>query len=356
MPYTPILFARRRRRKKVGGWVPKSNNPSPAHVRRYVPPRPPSPFTVRDAPASHQVFRTPELLENILIRADWQSVMSISRSSFYGRTVAQLAVCCRILEVILPFVGNKMEKAKKFLDMMDRVGAGIIGSVARRLLAINSAWMDEAISAGITRFVSCRDLNLVVPPGRLELAVGWLGSLGYNTVRISPPSLPYSDSVTQIARMGRKIGGILLFATISEARNGIAHVVASSLITTQANIITSSRVYSFYPNSIATQLALRTEFPHLKAIRKLCSPYVLTYNNEHWKRCGNLCPVAQRNTVGDKGIASFVFDSSRVVPVTRFEGTDYLLAEHVILWRFSLKCRNRACENYDPGIERVLLI
>ncbi|KAF6751214.1 hypothetical protein DFP72DRAFT_1071762 [Ephemerocybe angulata] len=206
-------------------------------------------------------------------------------------------------------------------------------------------------------YFTCHDINIVVPHGKLASAVEWMESYGCDGItpvllqsRTAPPCRSASACPS-------KPGEVFQLATISESIVGIAHAVVSSPITGEANLVTSSRVYSFYPNTITTQYVLRTDWIRIRTPRRTSSPYTVMPSNYSWKPlCGNLCPAVQRNTIGDKGVASFVFDSSRDTPKSRYEDTDYLLAGRVIIWRFGQKCSNLRCPNYTPDFQSGVML
>ncbi|KAF6763370.1 hypothetical protein DFP72DRAFT_1060533 [Ephemerocybe angulata] len=344
MSSTPLLLSRSRRQTVVQSdrlrrLTESALSPSNPEPKRYVV------YSGYTPPSIPRVYRVPELLETILELSDWSSVMTISRTDRFGRRVAQFVIRNRIRDLVLPYVDHDQDKARAFIEMMDRLGAGITGSLVRRLFALNSDWMDAAIGAGYYRFFTCHDINILVPQGKFDLALEWMGSIGYDTVKESIASDPYSAAVKRFVRLAKSPSPIgdstFRLASISECRAGIMHAVVASPVTGQANLVTSSRVYSFYPNTLNTPYVLRTDWPRIRLPRRASPPYVAIPSNANWKRCGYICPAAQRNTVGDKGVASFAYDPSRDVPTSRFEGTDYLLAEQVVIWRFSHNFRVR---------------
>lgn len=124
----------------------------------------------------------------------------------------------------------------------------------------------------------------------------------------------------------------------------------ASPVMCQTNLLTSTRIYSFFPNMITSVATIKTDIAGVRAVRRPGAPYVFRSNNRQWTRaCGVLCPSKERCTVGDKGVASFLWNVKIASPSSRFDDVDYLLAEHALVWRFSMKCRNVKCRNYEPS-------
>jgi hypothetical protein len=127
-------------------------------------------------------------------------------------------------------------------------------------------------------------------------------------------------------------------------------VMLAAPILAQSNLVMPTRLYSQFPNLVTVPTALRTDnsrarFPHRASV---C--YDIETTNHKWSYpCGPLCPARYKKSVGDKGVASFMWNSSRNVPPTRFQDTDYLLAESVLAWKYSIRCRNLNCDNYSPA-------
>lgn len=138
--------------------------------------------------------------------------------------------------------------------------------------------------------------------------------------------------------------------TVSESRSSLLEVAIASPITAHANIVTASRVYCVYPHLLSHTAGLKTDKPRMHYARSLHHPYSVcnALSFQHSVPCGHSCAAAQRKTVGDKGIASFVFDPFAWTPPSKYDDTDYLLCEANILWRLSSRCNNKMCSNWTP--------
>jgi hypothetical protein len=117
-------------------------------------------------------FAMPEMLLEVLSYSDWSTVIAVSRTNTYARTIAQLAVLYRIRSEIAPFVPRS--DFLDFMDMLHAVGGGIVGSVARLMLADNSLFLMKR-----ARY-NAADLNLVVLPGQLAEAKSFFKRRGYS--------------------------------------------------------------------------------------------------------------------------------------------------------------------------------
>ena len=72
------------------------------------------------------------------------------------------------------------------------------------------------------------------------------------------------------------------------------------------------------------------------------------------KECGIFCPVRERKSIGDPGVASFQWNPRYTMSISQNDTTDSLLAESVISWRFSNRCGNIRCVNYSPDNASVI--
>ncbi|KAJ2911696.1 hypothetical protein MD484_g8717, partial [Candolleomyces efflorescens] len=269
-------------------------------------------------------FFTPELVVNMLSFCDFPTVMAVARTGTYGRSMARTAVLFRVRAELLPFIPR--EDFHTFMEMLYDTEGGIVGSVARLMLADNSLFMIQESRSGHTSLNSPFDLNIAVPVRFKTVAQTFFESLryiGWKKLTLHPA---YDDHVSEIWRAVRPAfqGAPRAKVTISLCVNGIMPVVLAAPLTALANIITSMTVYSVYPMSITQKESLR-DWP---------------------KPCGPHCPAKDRRSVGDEGIALFRFNENFEEPPSRFEGTDYLLAKNVLAWKFSSRCRNVKCPNF----------
>lgn len=139
------------------------------------------------------VYGCRELMEEILAQSDWTVLMRFSRLEKYSRTIVQYLVRRHLKAIVADWVGD----GDAFLDMLQSTGGGITGSVARKLLGVNSSILKTMVL--VTRTVVCNDLNLVMPKGRIEDALTFLACLGYTEVKHGSPSPPWAASVSRFA-------------------------------------------------------------------------------------------------------------------------------------------------------------
>lgn len=162
------------------------------------------------------MFYTPELLRLVLLEADWSTVMAVSRSCRYGRHMAQEVVRTHFQDVLDPFV--ERDDWMEFFHMLDTTGAGVIGSVARRLLYTNSNLHLQAVCGGESKFLESKDLNLVVPSGHIEAVKDWFLARGVSSFKQEGIQLPYSGVVRAFYSGTRRRVGNMPVSTFKPVR------------------------------------------------------------------------------------------------------------------------------------------
>ncbi|RXW13430.1 hypothetical protein EST38_g12422 [Candolleomyces aberdarensis] len=311
----------------------------------------------REAP---ETFLIPEVMESVLAQADFPTVMAVSRVSQYGRSMAQREIRFRIRDVLVPFIEE--DQFDGFMETLHALGGGIVGSHVKRLLSLKSPLVDRAYDLDPDHdYLRSKNLNLVVDNGALDKARDCLEALGYTEWCEPNVDRPYREVVKSLV-VGVKYSkgdarDTLYRVTITESEAGLMQVVLASPQTCQTNLLTPTRIYSVYPRLITRRSCFKSDNPHIRPFRRHERCDRCEMNNRNWKGpCGVHCPSIQRKTVGDEGVASFLWNPNFEVPASRFKDTDYLLAESTLTWRFSIRCRNVKCKNYAPPRRRFGLV
>ncbi|KAF5331978.1 hypothetical protein D9611_009022 [Ephemerocybe angulata] len=282
-----------------------------------------------------------------------------SAEAFYYCTelmgLAQTATEIILKHILCPFI--LLHQFYDFLEKMNDTGAGIMGSVARRMLATNSMMMQHAIKVKDFRYLRSNDLNIVVPKGSLDAMVEWFTAHSYDAWDTEVVSKPYVGSVRRMVSATRQPQNGVPRAriTISESLGNVMQVILASNMTCQTNLVTSTRVYAVYPTLVTDQHALKTDITSLISPRRPRPPYLLRTSNFRWTGpCGFHCPSLPRKTVGDKGIASFLWNTRYPIPESRYSDTDSLLAQSILQWRFAKRCGNPKCKRFMPPRSLVM--
>jgi hypothetical protein len=87
------------------------------------------------------MFKILELRSMVLGYCDHYTVMAISRASTEGHRAAEEEMHRRIWLVVSLFISAS--RVGNFLALLDRTGAVIGGSAARRVMTINSIFIDD---------------------------------------------------------------------------------------------------------------------------------------------------------------------------------------------------------------------
>ncbi|KAF6747788.1 hypothetical protein DFP72DRAFT_1074879 [Ephemerocybe angulata] len=258
------------------------------------------------------VFHCLELLVMILSFCDWHTIQNVSRTNRYARGAAQAAAEDTFRLFVQPFVLE--HQFKDFVAMLERTGAGVGGSVVRRMLATNSRMMQSAIEDRDHRFLTSNDLNIIAPRNARAEVVEWFTNQGYERWGQIKTPKAYESSVRSHWNATRPYQSGVQAAkiTVTESVGNILQVILASPLTCQTNVITSTRVYAVYPTLITSRDALRTDVTLAISPRRPKSSYLLKTSNIKWTGpCGVHCPSLPRKTVGDKGIASFHWSRHR---------------------------------------------
>ncbi|KAJ2919826.1 hypothetical protein MD484_g592, partial [Candolleomyces efflorescens] len=307
-------------------------------------------FTDFNFPRSREVFALSEIMLEILQYCDWYTLMSVSRSSVFGRSLARIVIRGRLRSLITPFMPPDL--FLPFMTMLHNLGGGIIGSVPRLMLAQNAVFHLCMTKRGDKSFHAF-DLNIVVPYGKLERCRSWFEARGFThwaDFDISTAFLSTVVAFTVSVRYSKT--GQSIRVSISESRGGIFQVLLASPITSQTNLITPSRIYSLYPNLVHRFDTLVTDRKGIDiTVREDWLPcYELKANNLHWKKaCGPYCPALRRRTHSDPGIASFHWSTRFQEPRISDTGEDAVVTHNLLFWRFANRCRNMKCKNYQPS-------
>jgi hypothetical protein len=317
-------------------------------------------------PAVVFALSLPEVVQEILSWCDFPTLMAFSRVNQYCRELAMTAVRIKLRDYVQPFISRF--DFWPFMDMLDAVGGAIVGSLPHLLLSDNAIFHVLKKDDGGTRFNPPSDMNLVVRNGMLDFAIDWLtiyrGYTEWQKIKMQDAFKEVATEVhrgTRPAANGAKVSVLdwlnvgrsscyivqSTHVTVTHSRHGVVKVALAIPITCQANFITSTRLYSPYPHLITDPDTLRSDKRALRGVRLPCHAKEVHESNIYWpKPCGPFCPGMARKTVGDKGIASFVWNDKLEVPISRFPDTDYLLAESVVVWQFSKSCENLKCRNF----------
>jgi hypothetical protein len=94
------------------------------------------------------MFNIFELRAMMIRHCDHYTVMMLSRANKSCRRTAEDEIRRRIRLVVSPFIGPS--RFNHFLEMLNRTGAVVGGSVARRLLTINSIFLEDLDGKGFS--------------------------------------------------------------------------------------------------------------------------------------------------------------------------------------------------------------
>ena len=159
-------------------------------------------------PAMWRVYWTPELLAQVLQACNWPTLMAISRANHYGRELVRMVVRDRMRYLLNPFIctPDSTNNFLAFMDTLNRTGGGVLGSIARRLLAVNAPFLQHTNEHSTKKYDSSFDLNIVVPFGMIDQMMEWFRENGLGDWRYRSPSYGYRRNIVSFVT-GRKGAG-----------------------------------------------------------------------------------------------------------------------------------------------------
>ncbi|KAH6886130.1 hypothetical protein BKA70DRAFT_1444498 [Coprinopsis sp. MPI-PUGE-AT-0042] len=303
--------------------------------------------------AGQMLFEVSDLVLELLVYSDWPTLMAVARTNSTARGCVQFEVRIRVRKLVKLFICN--DDLDQFFDEIDKRNVLIAGSTIRNLFYMNLTWwntllsLDEAASNPLHR---PKDLNLILPAGQREGMTCILNKMGYGAWTIEYSSLHYEGVLKTITR-GFRMGPLPQPASITlseSSTNSPLPVLLASPLTCQLNVASATKVYSFFPSLVSVPVALRTDYTHSSVCRhSYAHIQTQTDNRGMTSPCGTHCPARVRKTVRDPITASFRWNGGGGV---RKGSVDECMAKELIVWRFSVFCRNSYCEHYVPYYRR----
>jgi hypothetical protein len=157
------------------------------------------------------------------------------------------------------------------------------------------------------------------------------------------PSLIERECVSNVAFQ-------FVVVTLSESSSkSVLPVVLASPLTSHFNVISTTNVYSFFPSTASTDACIRTDHLNLRINHRGLTHLDLQPDNRAWTRaCGAQCPARVCKTTRDSAVGMFHWNAEKRDKISGIQGVDYLLAKELVIWRFSMFCRNPFCPSYIP--------
>lgn len=147
-----------------------------------------------------ELMNTAEMIGEIIFYVDWPSLMALSKSTSIARRCVRVEIRMRINSLVGGFISK--DTLKSFFDVLQTLDSVIVGSVARRLLAMNATWWNQAIKSlghsNIHPFDFSFDLNIIVPFGKFAAMRDYLSSIGFGNWKTSERILHYDGVLYQM--------------------------------------------------------------------------------------------------------------------------------------------------------------
>jgi hypothetical protein len=153
------------------------------------------------------MYWIPEVMEQVAAYCDHPTLMAMSHANGYGRELVQREMGIRIKAMLDPFI--KPEQFDRFMNILHAASGGIMGSIARQILACNAPFMNEAITEAKTRFYVAENLNIVVPFGKLTTFRKAMEDFGYDSTPQFKNVFPaFDETVSTVCDLEKEEEGI----------------------------------------------------------------------------------------------------------------------------------------------------
>lgn len=153
-----------------------------------------------------RVYWTPELLGLVLGFCEWPTIMQVARGNSYAREIARFVVEEKMRRILEPFIGP-VECFKSLIQALDTSKGGIVGSVVRRLLAVNAPFLEHTNQGTSLTYDSSFNLNIVVPRGQITFIIDWFTNNGWREWEYRMPACGYRPNVTTFVTARKYVGG-----------------------------------------------------------------------------------------------------------------------------------------------------
>ncbi|KAH6901164.1 hypothetical protein BKA70DRAFT_1115058 [Coprinopsis sp. MPI-PUGE-AT-0042] len=296
----------------------------------------------------HQcAFLLPELAIPMLERMDFPALISFAMTGSAATALVQEVVMKLIKSVLFLFV--KTDEFDTFMELLQSAGGVVAGRAGRRLIQKGSTAHQEAIKHGYDKPEG--ELQVIVPNGNSEAFIHGLEQLGYKyalpdkaNCLFDLRTIHQSKTLTKKDRSG---------PVSSFTRRMVTEVVLTVVVTTDMNMISWDKVYSWFPGAVYKNEAIPTDVRsrcHSDSMRSMRNEWVdVVGDNRSWKApCGLECPGVDRCTADDDGIGIFQWRGKGGPAGVEFADrkTDPLLHTDCLLVRVNSRCNNLHCNNW----------
>ncbi|RDB23921.1 hypothetical protein Hypma_009539 [Hypsizygus marmoreus] len=278
----------------------------------------------------------------ILEFCDWTTLVTVSHVDRAGRNRVRRIIALQIRRVLRNFMDDRHHVS--FFAYLHEIRAAVFGSVPWSIMSD-------------TRYFCCRGwvrwpthMLIATPADMLHPWITVLEKAGYKQI-YNRSTYGYIFNIRKWAKRAalfeREDRLQKRSITIFEARfDSILQVILSSLKTSDMTIMTSSRLFSFYPTLMKGNQSLRAQPSVSDAPRAWWHPSVSDYITG--RPCGINCPKIWRSTTKLEGVGELAWGGlDNELDVAGNMGSSSVFAKTKIRWRIGNKCRNPFCVNFS---------
>ncbi|RDB19173.1 hypothetical protein Hypma_014208 [Hypsizygus marmoreus] len=272
---------------------------------------------------------------HVLDFCDWATLVAISHTNQGARDNVHRVFREKLTRVVSRLLENWQFRA--IFRQLDVTGAMIVGPIPWSVMTIDVDTPDHNLP---------NDINIVTPIYTFQSWVNLLQYIGYCLVDGS--NLP---------NMGITIGNAKRFWSPSQSSSiliiescspSILSPVLSLPFTSEMSLISTSRLYCFYPSLVKENMTLSGfRYTSDDEIARWTSRGVKHfYSTYEWKKaCGSACPAIWRCTEGLLGVGEFAWGGmENDKDIDGNMGSSAVLSLTQFKWRIGICCVNKHCQ------------
>ncbi|KAF8055152.1 hypothetical protein FPV67DRAFT_1459170 [Lyophyllum atratum] len=288
------------------------------------------------------VYRIDDLMFHIMSFCTMASLVAISHADRDGRDRLRQIIRIRMKVLLVPAIPVAASQ-EVFFRRLQISRAAIYGSIP---FFLYNPLLD------ISEFPS-NDVTIIIPKGYRQYWVRTLREIGFvvtrqKDVHASGRCFPGASSAVRYWRASNDISFLIIESLTT---NIIATLCGSTLITSQMNMLTASRLYCLYPKLAAERVTANGyTTAHTVDIQEVIKlGYTYHHNTSDWdKPCGTACGAVWRRAKNLKGIGTLSWGGYSGSMDIGGRMTD-CLADGVegtrIKWKIGSGCSNKNCPN-----------
>ncbi|KAF8061029.1 hypothetical protein FPV67DRAFT_1673852 [Lyophyllum atratum] len=286
--------------------------------------------------ASQHFYSMSECVHLVLRQLPWTSLVAMSHTGRNGRDRARQIMRSRMLEVLSCYI--TLPQLEAFLATLKATHSGIAGSVPWSIITTDIILSDND---------QPHDINVLTPRGTTPEWVDVMRLIGFTSLEVIAC---YDGLETRCRRVLRFQNKEHRTITVTESLNSsILPLLLASSVTSQMNLITSSRIYCFYPSlsSACRSVGSTYTVPSLATVKIMTQRLIRFHMGTRYARlpCAEACPAVWRHTFGLPNVGQVAWGGLFNVDdvAGNMQDSDDALTKTHYKWKIGSVCTNEDC-------------